>query len=140
MLFPAPTEVPFRSGQSRRVCCERADTDSFRLSLAIGSRQAHATCRASMLAISLSAPNSPSCYAPGICWINIYGHQSVARRLTFAVLAPPFLPELVGLPPGCLPPAGMRCGHRACHLAFLSERESRDGRPSSSSLPETRFH
>src|SRR5271156_2826777 len=103
MMFPGPPEVLFGGGRSSRVCCERADTDSFRLSLAIGSRQAHATCRGSMPAISLSAPHSPSWYAPGICWINIYGHQSVARPLTFAVLAPPFLPELVGFPPGCVP-------------------------------------
>src|SRR5271155_2772937 len=65
--------------------------------------------------------------------------RSVARLLTVAVLALPFRSELGGLPLGQLPPARMRSGHHACHLAFSSVRESRDGRPNSSPLLETRL-
>src|ERR1700751_1766346 len=65
--------------------------------------------------------------------------ESVARLLTFAVLALPFPLALFWLPPDSSPPARMRCGHLACHLGSSSVRESRDGRPEPSPLPETRF-
>ena len=62
-------------------------------------------------------------------------YSSVARFLTSAWLARPFLLELFWLQSDLSPPARMQCGHHACHLGFSSVHGSPGGPLKSSRLP-----